>query len=72
MIRAKFKVELKDPGEQGNVTLRPVYSSDPEHENKAFWDATPSGEINMYISNKAAFAQLELGKEYYIDFSAAE
>jgi hypothetical protein len=71
-VRAKFRVELKDPGEQGNVTLRPVYSDDPNHENKSFWDATPAGEIQMWISNPAAFSQFELGKEYYIDFTPAE
>lgn len=72
MVRAKFKVETKDPGEQGRVTLRPVYSSDPNHENKSFWDATPGGNIELYITNPAGFRQLELGKEYYVDFSPAE
>lgn len=72
MIRAKFKVELKDPGERGNVILRPVSSSDPSHENKTFWDATPSGQINMWIQNEKAFARFELGKEYYVDFTLAE
>jgi hypothetical protein len=72
MVRAKFRVELKDPGEQGKVTLRPVYSADPTHENKSFWDATPGGLIDLYITNKAGFAQLELGKEYYVDFTQAE
>jgi hypothetical protein len=71
VVRAKFKVVLKDPGEQGNVTLHPVYSPDPDHENKAFWDATPGGTIQMYITNKSAFAGFELGKEYYVDFTPA-
>ncbi|MBP1967569.1 hypothetical protein [Paenibacillus aceris] len=62
-VRAKFKVEAKDLGEQGRVLFRPVYSTDPGHENKAFWDATLAGEISMWISNKAAFAGFELGKE---------
>lgn len=70
-VRAKFKVETKDPGEFGNVTMRPVYSTDPNHENKSFWDATPSGEIRMWINNKAAFAQFEPGDEIYVDFSKA-
>lgn len=72
MTRAKFKVVSKDPCETGAVTFAPVYSSDPKHENKSFWDATPSGTIQMWISNPAAFSQFELGKEYYVDFTPAE
>ena len=69
--RSKFKVETKDLGEQGHVTLTPVYSSDPNHENKAFWDASPSGSITLWINNPAGFATFEVGKEYYVDFTPA-
>lgn len=71
-VRAKFIVETKDSGEFGNVTLRAVYSTDPNHENKQFWDSTPAGEIHMHITNEKAFKQFELGKEYYIDFTPAD
>lgn len=48
-----------------------VYSNDPNHENKAFWDATPSAELSMTITN--ADAQVfELGQEYYLDFSTSD
>jgi hypothetical protein len=70
-VRAKFKVVTKDPGDRGAVLLTPVYSTDPNHENKTFWDATPSGEVKMWISNPTAFSQFELGAEYYIDFTKA-
>lgn len=72
MVRAKFKVDSKGPGESGLVVLNPVYSTDPNHENKSFWDATPNGKIEMWISNPNAFKQFELGKEYYVDFTPAE
>jgi hypothetical protein len=51
-----------------------VYSPDPKHENKAFWDATPQGEISLGISNPQAYAEFEsrIGKEFYIDFTPAE
>lgn len=68
-VRAKFKVINKE----GNmVKMLPVYSEDPNHENKKFWDATPSGDITMYITNPAAVDQFEAGKEYYVDFTPAE
>ena len=51
--------------------MTPVYSSDPNHENKAFWDATPSGSITLWINNPAGFATFEVGKEYYVDFTPA-
>jgi len=75
--RAKFYVSTlepwyagaKPPG--GMVKLRAVYSQDPNHENKAFWDATPNGEIVLGINNPVAFKffhELALGHEFYVDF----
>lgn len=74
MVRAKFYVSNVTPWGWGGgeVFLVPVYSEDPNHENKSFWDATPSGEIRMGINNQKAFDQFELGKEYYIDFTKVE
>jgi hypothetical protein len=69
-VRAKFIVVAK--GVEGTVKLSAVYSSDPDHENTAFWNATPSGTIDMFITNKTAFAGFELGKEYYVDFTPVE
>lgn len=41
-------------------------------ENKAFWDATPSGQVDMSITNSAAFGSFEPGAEYYLDFTLVE
>lgn len=71
-VRAKFAVVSKDPGETGNVTLYPVYSEDPNHENKQFWNATPSGEIHLWINNPTAFSFFSAGTEVYVDFTEAE
>ena len=61
------------PGEVHTVELSPVYANgDPNHENTKFWDASPSGSIKLGTVNAAAAAQVELGKEYYIDFTPAE
>ncbi len=61
-VRAKFYITTLEPyyvgaGKKpgGNVKLRPVYSSDPAHENKKFWDATPNGDITLGINNPEAF-----------------
>lgn len=80
-VRAKFFIIALEPfyprsdGQPtgGTVKLRPVYSQDPSHENKAFWDATPSGLIEMSINNPTAFDFFakRMGKEFYIDFAEA-
>jgi len=72
-VRAKFFVKtvevysVQPPSRK--IVLAPVYSQDPLHENKAFWDATPSGEISMTINNPRAAEFFKPGQEYYIDFS---
>lgn len=72
MVRAKFRVnEMKDSGEQVEITMTPVYSTDPNHENKRFWDATPSGTLRMWIKNRAAAESFEVNGEYYVDFTKA-
>lgn len=80
-VRAKFycnKVEAHGTGGERSVELLPVYSQNPNHENKAFWDATPSGKIELYINAaddgggpRPAAEAFEPGQEYYIDISPA-
>ena len=71
-VRAKFKVDQITQTQTGRtILMSPVYSNDEKSENKQFWQWTPSGKIEMAITNPSAFNQFELGKEYYIDFSAA-
>jgi hypothetical protein len=40
-------------------------------ENRIFSDATPNFGINGTIRNQGVLAQLELGREYYVDFTPA-
>lgn len=80
-VRAKFRVQRVDSvmwqqnGEdvkgQENVLLHPVYSEEPDSENRRFWEATPGGQISLQITNKGAFGVFEEGKEYLIDFTPA-
>ena len=69
-IRAKFNVaEITKYGNGGGVRviLMPVVSG--SDENKDFWAFTPSGKIELHITNPDA--KFELG-DYYIDFTKAE
>jgi hypothetical protein len=78
-VRAKVKLVGVKPAE-GNygdkeppVTLEFyfVYSSDPNSENKKFWDYTPGGKIEMNLVKPETRKMFDMGKEYYIDFSPA-
>ena len=69
-VRAKFKVNSVNRFEFGEtVTLIPVYSTDQDSENYRFWSATPSGKLEMQISNPEAQGMFEPGQEFYIDLS---
>ncbi len=76
-VRAKFTVNSITRSKWGEqevqtIKLSPVYGNgDPEHENTKFWQASPSGSIELGTVNEAAARQFELGKEYYIDFTPA-
>lgn len=76
MIRCKFKcinvnVPEKDtPEATASLELVPVYAN--SKENKRFFKYTPGGEIKLQVVNPEAAKQFEIGKEYYVDFTAAE
>lgn len=72
-MRAKFQVNTvtRFANYSGiKVEMSPVVGM--EGENKEFWDATPNGRLEMTITNPSAASFLEVGKEYYLDFSKAE
>lgn len=67
------KVYVQDPPqEKRTLNLTPVYSDDPNSENRTFWNASPSGSIQLGVVNQAAWGMFEIGKEYYVDFTPAE
>ncbi|HRK36261.1 MAG TPA: hypothetical protein PLJ47_16815 [Candidatus Hydrogenedentes bacterium] len=72
MVRGKFIVtshKLHNNTDARTVYLSAVHGSDvPEDVNFAKY--TPSGQIEMYIDNPSAVAQLEIGKAFYVDFMA--
>lgn len=76
MIRAKIKIDNVrldgDPKTGEQISAGAVYSSDKTTENYSFSAATPSLNLQMYISNPGAFGKLIQGKEYYLDFVPVE
>lgn len=76
-VRAKFKVDSittrahwqRDKGNIGVVKLVPVMGD--SEENKRFYDASPSGSIELGTINAQALAQFEIGQEFYVDFTPA-
>jgi hypothetical protein len=71
-VRAKFTCIAKENGDteaEGSVKLEPVTKSEDNDENNQFFKYTPWGSIEIGIVNDAAFAQFEVGKEYYVDFT---
>jgi len=73
MVRAKFRcTEKSEPSSEGdvsNIQLAPI--ADGSQENIDFFKWTPSGVIQIGTINKAAAAQFEVGKDYYVDFTLA-
>lgn len=75
MVRAKMVCNHVGAAAYGSTTvvmLNAVYSDDPNSENKAFCDATPSAHIQLNIdADKPAAKAFEVGKQYYVDFTEA-
>lgn len=80
MVRAKFKlnsyttsimnIDGKDV-EMRTLNFTPVWSDDPQSENKTFWRWTPAGSVQLGTVNEEAWKHFEIGKEYYLDFTPA-
>jgi len=46
----------------------PVYDADPAAPNFEWSQATPSGYLELCITNEAAFSKFEVGREYLLTF----
>jgi hypothetical protein len=63
---------IYEPCEMRTVVMSPVYGKgDPNHENTKFWQASPSGKLELGCVNLAAAEMFELGREYYVDLTPA-
>lgn len=56
--------------QQSVVKLQPIYAT--EGPNKSWSEATPSGQIELTITNKKAFDAFALGQCYLVNFSPTE
>lgn len=65
-VRAKFTCLAKS---DSGVSFQPV-TSGPGNESWSKW--TPSGRLDMHITNPDALAQFEAGKSYFLDFTPAD
>ncbi|HEY9250985.1 MAG TPA: hypothetical protein VIO38_17710 [Rariglobus sp.] len=76
-VRAKFRcmsithAYTASPGySAATVSLVPVWEQ--EGVNRKWSKATPSGKIEMLITEPGSVEQFELGKEYHVDFTPAD
>lgn len=83
-IRTKFYVTTKEEvaGDINRlagwkIRLCAVYAGTADDggnkclENRIFSKNTPNASVEMFITNPAAAASIEVGREYYVDFTAA-
>lgn len=73
--RAKFQCESVTNREYSGKKYQTVVlnavcsdSSDKQSEDNQFAEASPSGKIEMQISNQQAIDIIKPGRKYYIDF----
>ena len=53
-----------EPCEQRTVIANPVYGNgDPSHENTKFWEASPSGSLELAVINPAVWPFWQGGNE---------
>ena len=69
MVTAKFKVQnVNDFGNYRQVSLAPVYSSDKSSPNYTWSQYTPSGKLEMTITNPSAYEKFSVGKTFLMTF----
>lgn len=77
VTRAKFRcnsIETFGPGAGVKVRLSAIYPDKERDgfahdENHAFFNATPSGQIEMTIQNPAGAELFQAGDDFYVDFA---
>ena len=68
MVRAKFTViSIEEFVGCRVVKLAAVYSSDSKSPNYTWSKATPTGKLEMTITNPAAYTQFAVGREYFLE-----
>lgn len=72
-VRAKFQCNsIQKSQDNSTAVVHLIAVTTGSTENESWSKYTPSGQLQMVISNPAAAEQFELGKEYFIDISPAD
>jgi len=71
-VRAKFKVASITEHEGGIKTAKLQAVSSGSPENNEFFKWTPSASIELSTMNPVAAEQFVPGKQFYVDFIAAD
>ncbi|MBL8924113.1 MAG: hypothetical protein JNJ54_34980 [Myxococcaceae bacterium] len=54
------------------VTLQPVYGGDDDEANRQWSRWTPSGQLQLSITNPLIFPELVPGRAFFVDFTPIE
>ena len=72
-VRAKFQCNsIQKSQDNATAVVHLIAVTTGSAENETWSKYTPSGQLQMVISNPAAAEQFEQGREYYIDIQPAE
>lgn len=72
-VRAKFQCNsINKSPDNSTAVVHLIAVTTGSTENETWSKYTPSGQLQMVISNPAAAEQFEQGKEYFIDIAPAE
>lgn len=78
-VRAKFFVsEIKHAATPGSepfatIVMQPVFGSYGDGQvNESWAKYTPSGKIELSVTNPAAIDQFDVGRAYFVDITPAD
>lgn len=74
-VRAKFRcMEVTDRkwDDQETVKFLAVHGNGDNEENKQFWEASPSGKMELTIKNPDSWGLFKSGSYYYLDFTLGD
>lgn len=72
-IRAKMNLQMVQTVEGGETwKFHAVYGGSTNAEDNTYASATPSGSIELQVTNKALQGLLKPGQKYYVDFTPIE
>jgi hypothetical protein len=71
-MRGKFKIdEVTRTDYAEKLKFSAGYGGDKNSEDNTYSAATPTGSIELSITNKALWGKFNPGEKYYIDFTRA-